>query len=452
MSDRAMSAPSTTDAYQPKVADALLHRMNAIQTTKTFRRIFFLTAAGLFLDAMDIYLASGTMSSFTATHFSTTAQNSVFLSLGFLGLFIGSVAAGVIGDTKGRMKAFQWNLLLFGVFTFIGAFAPNMTILIISRFISEIGLGAELVTSFSIINEFAPVKTRGKWCTTASFIANIGAPLAMVLCLIVIPRFTWRGMFFISGIAAIIFSYFRHNLPESPRWNIEHQHYDAAAETLDILNAEMDAEHKAPAEVVEKTSTTEKSDVDKHLGRNTFVAIALAIAAMVCQYTFTSWAPTLLVKQGVNIANSLVYSTLMMIGAPVGAFIGSRLVERIGRKLNIIIAFALVAVFGITYAHLNSPVGIVIVGFLLTCCFYILNATIIGVYVTELFSTKYRFRGSGVANGLAKLANFGMPYLVVFFLSVSSVSMVLYFIAGLAIVAAIIAFVWGPETTAKQID
>lgn len=148
MSDRAMSAPSTTDAYQPKVADALLHRMNAIQTTKTFRRIFFLTAAGLFLDAMDIYLASGTMSSFTATHFSTTAQNSVFLSLGFLGLFIGSVAAGVIGDTKGRMKAFQWNLLLFGVFTFIGAFAPNMTILIISRFISEIGLGAELVTSF----------------------------------------------------------------------------------------------------------------------------------------------------------------------------------------------------------------------------------------------------------------------------------------------------------------
>ncbi|WP_243676762.1 hypothetical protein [Secundilactobacillus collinoides] len=46
MSDRAMSAPSSTDAYQPKVAGELLHRMNAIQTTKTFRRIFFLTAAG----------------------------------------------------------------------------------------------------------------------------------------------------------------------------------------------------------------------------------------------------------------------------------------------------------------------------------------------------------------------------------------------------------------------
>ncbi|APS41063.1 Transporter, MFS superfamily [Weissella jogaejeotgali] len=445
------SISEATEVYQPEVAEKLLYKMNTIQTTKTFRRIFFLTAAGLFLDAMDLYLASGVMSSFTTTHFSTTTQNSAFLSFGFLGLFIGSVAAGVIGDTKGRMKAFQWNLLLFGFFTFIGAFAPNMIVLIITRFISEIGLGAEMVTSFSIINEFAPVKTRGKWCTTASFIANIGAPVAMLLCLVVLPIFSWRGMFFIVGALALIFSYFRHNLPESPRWNIEHYHYDAAEQTLSMLKNEMDAEHKKPATIVEHSAAKE-TDVDKHLTRNTFVAIALATGAMVCQYTFTSWAPTLLVKQGIDIANSLSYSTLMMIGAPVGAFVGSRLVERIGRKLNIISAFTLVAILGVTYSHLTSPVGIVVVGFLLTGCFYVLNATIIGAYITELFSTKYRFRGAGVANGLAKLANFGMPYLVVFFLNVSSVSMVLYFIAGLAIVAAIITLVLGPETTAKQIN
>ena len=165
MSDNIASAIAVP---QDDTAATLLHSMNTIQTTKTFRRIFSLSAIGLFLDAMDIYLASGTLNSFTSSGFSTSVQNSIFLSAGFLGLFLGSIFAGVIGDSKGRMKAFQWNLLLFGLATFIGAFSPNMIFLIITRFIAEIGLGAEMVTSFSIINEFAPIASRGKWCTLAS--------------------------------------------------------------------------------------------------------------------------------------------------------------------------------------------------------------------------------------------------------------------------------------------
>lgn len=449
MSDTFIAQPATV-ATQATVAANLQHTMNTIQATKTFRHIFFLAATGLFLDAIDLYLASGTMSYFVSTGFSTTMQNSIFLSAGFLGLFIGSVLAGIIGDTKGRMKAFQWNLLLFGIATFAGAFAPNMIFLIITRFIAEIGLGAEMVTSFSIINEFAPVASRGKWCTMASCLANIGAPFAMLLCLFVIPHFSWRGMFVISGGLAIIFCYFRQNLPESPRWDIEHHHYTEAQQTIDRLLAEMKAEHKTPVDYRETSHQT--TVTDNHLVRNSFVAISLAMAAMVCQYTFTSWAPTLLVHQGVNIADSLVYSTIMMVGAPIGAYIGSLLVERIGRKANIIVAFTLVAILGVIYAHLNNSVAVIITGFFLTVCFYILNATIIGVYITELFSTKYRFRGAGIANGLAKLANFGMPYLVVMLLQVADASAVIYVIAIVAAIAAVIALIFGPETRAQKIN
>lgn len=449
MSDTFIAQPATV-ATQATVAANLQHTMNTIQVTQTFRHIFFLAATGLFLDAIDLYLASGTMSYFVSTGFSTTMQNSIFLSAGFLGLFIGSVLAGIIGDTKGRMKAFQWNLLLFGIATFAGAFAPNMIFLIITRFFAEIGLGAEMVTSFSIINEFAPVASRGKWCTMASCLANIGAPFAMLLCLFVIPHFSWRGMFVISGGLAIIFCYFRQNLPESPRWDIEHHHYTEAQQTIDQLLAEMKAEHKAPVNYRETSHQT--TVTDNHLVRNSFVAISLAMAAMVCQYTFTSWAPTLLVHQGVNIADSLVYSTIMMVGAPIGAYIGSLLVERIGRKANIIVAFTLVAILGVIYAHLSNSVAVIITGFFLTVCFYILNATIIGVYITELFSTKYRFRGAGIANGLAKLANFGMPYLVVMLLQVADASAVIYVIAIVAAIAAVIALIFGPETRAQKIN
>ena len=116
-----------------------------------------LTSAGVFVDAMDVYLAGGVKSTLAETGFATNEQTAAFLSAGFLGLFIGSLIAGLIGDKLGRRKAFQFNLLLFGFATILGALSPNMTFMIAMRFFVGLGLGSELVTSFSMINEFAPV-------------------------------------------------------------------------------------------------------------------------------------------------------------------------------------------------------------------------------------------------------------------------------------------------------
>ena len=66
--------------------------------------------------------------------------------------------------------------LFFG--SLFAAFAPNMTILIILREIMGFGLGAELVVGFGTFAEFVPAKTRGKWTSTLSFLANTVPPLA----------------------------------------------------------------------------------------------------------------------------------------------------------------------------------------------------------------------------------------------------------------------------------
>ena len=107
-------------------ARQLKTRMDQIQPTKTFYKIFILVSAGMFLDAIDVYLASGVSSYLLKTGWSNLKFNSIFLSVGFFGLFLGSVFAGLIGDFFGRKKAYQLNLLVFGSFTLIGAFAPNM--------------------------------------------------------------------------------------------------------------------------------------------------------------------------------------------------------------------------------------------------------------------------------------------------------------------------------------
>ncbi|MCI1699033.1 MFS transporter [Liquorilactobacillus nagelii] len=431
----------------------LKKRMDQIQPTKTFYRIFILVSAGMFLDAIDVYLASGVSSYLLKSSWSTLQFNSIFLSVGFFGLFLGSVFAGLIGDFFGRKKAYQLNLLVFGSFTLLGSFAPNMYFLIVCRLIASIGLGTEIVTGFSMINEFAPIKSRGRWCALTSFIANCGAPITMLLCTVLIPLFSWRIMFVISGGAALILWYFRRNLPESPRWSITHQKYQDAQDVIAKLETEMTSAGIAKAALPnEKNAEQTAKNVNAHFGRNLFVAIFAVSAAIVCQYTFTSWVPTLLVKQGINIVSSLGFTTVMMLGAPVGAFLGSQLVDRVGRKPTIVTAFVAAAGLGLLYSHQTSAAIVMFLGFLLTTCFYVLMASVVGVYVSELFTTKYRFRGSGIANGISKLITVGMPLVVSWLLSVSNPSMIFTLISGFAIIAALIVFFFGPETNNQILE
>ena len=160
---------------QAKIQD-IISRVDRAHETPMFHRIVALVAAGMLMDSIDVYIGSAVASSALATHWSTVAQNSTFMSAGFLGLLVGSLLAGFVGDLKGRRVAYQINLLLFGGFTFLGAFAPNMAVLSLCRLGAGLGLGAEIVTGFAMVNEFAPMNRRGHWCAIVSLVANCGVP------------------------------------------------------------------------------------------------------------------------------------------------------------------------------------------------------------------------------------------------------------------------------------
>lgn len=421
----------------------LQNKLNTSKESPLFYKVFALVVAGMMIDAGDVYMSSAVNADMLAQHFATLKQSSLFLSAGFLGLFIGSLAAGFIGDLWGRKRAYQLNLLLFGLFTFIGAFAPNIYFLILFRFVSACGLGAEIVTGYSLINEFAPVKTRGRWSGATAVIANLGAPLALILATCFIPRYSWRSMFLIIGAAALILWIIRRNFPESPRWLIAKGKYDEANKIISAL--------KINGSYPESETKTTQQPKTPDLKRGLFISIIAVSAVMVSQYTFTSWAPTLLIEKGVNIVHSLGYSMIMMIGAPVGALIGAVLVDWIGRKKTIIPTFIISATLGLLYTQQSSPVMIVTIGFLLTMTFYILMASVVGVYVSELFATGFRFRGAGIANGVAKFLTVLTPYFATWAIRQVSSDLIFYLITTIMLIAAIIVFFFGPETKQQEI-
>src|SRR6202158_4574196 len=206
-------------------------RLDRLPISSFHYRIFWLGGAGMFFDGYDLYVAGGVLASAIQTKFSTLPQNLQFLSLTFVGMTIGSLITGFVGDKYGRRFTYQINLLIFGLASIAAAFAQDMTQLIICRFVQGLGLGAEIVVGYSTLTEFVPPKTRGRWLAFMAFIVVAGFPATALLSYLIIPSFGWRPMFVIAGIGSLIVWYLRKNLPESPRW-LEAQGRAAEAESL----------------------------------------------------------------------------------------------------------------------------------------------------------------------------------------------------------------------------
>ena len=418
----------TTVTDQAKVQD-IISRMDRAHETPMFHRIVTLVAAGMLMDSIDVYIGSA-------------------VAAGFLGLLVGSLLAGFVGDLKGRRVAYQINLLLFGGFTFLGAFAPNMAVLSLCRLGAGLGLGAEIVTGFAMVNEFAPMNRRGHWCAIVSLVANCGVPIAMLLCAWIIPRWSWRPLFVAIGLVAAIIWWLRRDIPESPRWLAVRGRYDEA----DAIVKQLEANGSEPIDAAAKADTSDTRNAGgRSLGICLLVAVVAVAATNVCSYAFTSWVPTILVKRGINLSSSLLTSTVMMLGAPVGCLIGSLLIDRIGRKRTIVPAFLFTGVFGLMYAFQTSTVSAIIVGFLLMMCLYVLMASVVAVYAPELFATKVRFRCVGFANAVAKLLNVLMPMVVGWMLTSLGATSIFVAISAIAIASMLIVGFFGAETAQKSV-
>jgi putative MFS transporter len=195
------------------------------------KRIIWLIGAGMFFDSFDIYLAGGVLGALVKSGWSTVGSNATFLSVTFIGMLIGALAAGYLGDAKGRKFSYQFNLAIFGVASLAGSVAPSMDWLIVCRFFMGLGLGAEIVIGYGCLGEFVPPSVRGKWSALLSLITNSALFFSTLLGFLIIPNSSWRLMFVIVGVGALVVWYMRRKMPESPRW-LKSRGRDAEAESV----------------------------------------------------------------------------------------------------------------------------------------------------------------------------------------------------------------------------
>jgi putative MFS transporter len=420
-------------------------------------RIFWLVGAGMFFDGYDLYVAGGVLASTIQSKFSTLPQNLQFISLTFVGMTIGALVTGFLGDRFGRRFTYQVNLLVFGLASLAAAFAQDMNQLIVCRFVQGLGLGAEIVVGYSTLTEFVPPQSRGRWLSFMAFMVVAGFPATALLSYFIIPAWGWRPMFVIAGVGSLIVWYLRKNLPESPRW-LESQGRNAEAEAL-LQAIEKEAVEAGPlpppAPAVASVPVNASAMVRPPLLQRMIVGCWSLITINTLIFGFVIFLPQFFLRQGLTITNSLGYTVVLAAASLVGCVLGAYTSDFLGRRWSIIGASVATIVFGWIYAHFSpasDPTIVLVIGFVLIVAIYVQTAVLFGVYTPELFPTEIRLRANGICNTFGRGATVVSPFVVGYLMVNYQLPGVIWLMIGLVLIQIAVVWAWGVEPSQRSLE
>jgi AAHS family 4-hydroxybenzoate transporter-like MFS transporter len=141
------------------------------------------------------------------------------LMAGTIGMMIGAMTLGPVGDRLGRRPAILGALLLFGLSSLATGFASAPEQIMVLRFLAGLGMGGCTPVLLSLVAEYSPARSRGTVMTGILLGLPAGAMLGGLLASSWLPVIGWQGIFVIGGavplVLLVVALFF---LPESPQY------------------------------------------------------------------------------------------------------------------------------------------------------------------------------------------------------------------------------------------
>ena len=450
----------------PAPAIAASSVLEQLPVSRWHWRLVLFVGIGTFFDLYEVFLG-GVLAPVLAKEFELgTLGKSMVIAAGFAGMFIGANVLSIAADRLGRRRVFILNLLVYSLFSFAAAFAPNIETFLVLRFLAGIGLGAELVLVDTYLAEFIPAKHRGRMTAWAYTIGFLGVPLAALLGGKLVARHEllgidgWRWLLLFGGLGAVFVLLVRTLLPESPRWlESRGRHAEARAVVASV------AAKIAPGTVVSESAPETASSAGdearsvaevlriafRDYRKRTVMLVIFQILQTVAYYGFGTLAPLVLVSKGFEVTESLGYAALAFAGYPLGSLISVPLVERFERKYLIIAAALGIGVCGIVFAAATNVAVIVTAGFLLTAVSNIFSNGF-HIYQAEIFPTAIRSTASGICYSLSRATSTVMPFVAVPALAALGPVAVFSGSAVLIVLLCLDVGLLGPRSTGRELE
>ncbi len=173
------------------------------------------SALGYFVDIYDLLLFSivrvRSLTDLGLTGSDITDKGLFLINVQMVGLLLGGILFGILGDKKGRLTILFGSILLYSVANLLNSFVQTVEQYAILRFIAGVGLAGELGAGVALVAESLPKETRGYGTMIIASVGLSGAALAWAVA----ELFNWRTAFLIGGLMGIALLLLRVRVFES---------------------------------------------------------------------------------------------------------------------------------------------------------------------------------------------------------------------------------------------
>jgi putative MFS transporter len=390
----------------------------------------------------------------------TPTRAGFLIGVSYAGQFIGALLFSLFAEKCGRIRSVAAATALMSLGCLACAIAHSFPALVTYRLIQGIGVGGEMPVAATYISELSKAQGRGRFFMLYEMIFPVGLMATSQIGTLVVPWWGWAAMFWIGAIPGLLISFLLLRLPESPRWLIANgkmeeaelivKQIEASARagrlnTAPIDNYRLSANSVAPGGWKEILGATFR--------KRTLIVWALWAAAYFVSNSMNNWMPSLYsTVYHLPLQQSLRAASLTNAAQVAVLLVCAFSIDKIGRKKWTVIGFiaggTALAVLGLTGAQNVNQVMV-----LATLSYGTIGSinAVLYLYTPEIYPTRMRAIGTGLATSWLRLASAVGPTIVGFMVASKGVGAV-FIMFALASLLGMLAASGMIETRARKLE
>ncbi|WP_411957216.1 MFS transporter [Paracoccus homiensis] len=336
----------------------------------------------------------------------------------FLGMFVGAFVFGRLADRVGRRGILLLTVAMDAVFGLASVLAGDFTLLLILRFLTGIAVGGTLPVDYAMMAEFLPPRNRGRWLVWLEGFWAIGTIIIALTAWIASSAGiadTWRWIFAVAALPALIGFWLRWWIPESPMFLIRNGRQAEARQVVNrVLRANgadpiADEVQIVPAPVA---ASAERSILSPGLRRASLGVMAVWFLVSLSYYGVFVWVPGQLATEGFGFVRGFGFVVILALAQVPGYALAAWGVEALGRRATLM-GFLLLSAAGCFLFTIAGSSAVLVAGSLILMSFALLGTWgALYAFTPELYPTNLRGTGMGTASAVARLGGILAPSLL----------------------------------------
>lgn len=191
--------------------------------------IFALASAGKLFEGLVVFMNGMALPLVTLDFSLSTTQQGMVTAAPLFGILLGAIALGNLSDRFGRKQVFIAEMIAFTAFLVGLALAPTFPVLLLCLIGTGVALGSDYPVAHLMLSETMSSRARSRTVLGAFAFQAVGAVVGSIIAVVILRLMpddasSWRVMFAVAIVPALVVSIGRFFVVQSPHWALTKGH------------------------------------------------------------------------------------------------------------------------------------------------------------------------------------------------------------------------------------